>query len=209
MRKTIARIAHKYGVSAERLELDEAVGTSRIFAAAHQGLSRIDPTGKTTERFDRECYALLTAIDIEAVPRSKPRPGVLQLLAAFERSGRKLAVFTRSSLEFTRAVLQACAIARYFSHVRTRDAPGPTKPSPEALDLLLMEMDLNARQVAYVGDHPEDAQCALERQVAFYGVLPDPSGTRDFTAEQFWSLGASGVVQGLTELIRIMEPGPE
>ena len=74
--------------------------------------------------------------------------------------GFRLAVLTRSAEPFCRAALQKTGLAEYFPYLRSRSSPGPAKPSPEALLLLLEEMGVPPDRALYVGDHQIDAECA-------------------------------------------------
>jgi phosphoglycolate phosphatase-like HAD superfamily hydrolase len=111
-------------------------------------------------------------------------------------------VLTRSSESFARAALVRTALSPYFGYLRSRSTPGPAKPSPESLLLLLHEMGVPLERALYVGDHVLDAECAIAARVRFYGVLPDPSEKTDLgvAADRFRAAGASAVAHDLKEL---------
>ena len=83
-------------------------------------------------------------------------------------------------------------------------------PSPEALEMLLKEMEVPIERALYVGDHLLDAECAVAARVLFYGVLPDPSESADLAdaADRFRAAGASAVACDLPELSRFLAAAP-
>lgn len=207
MREAIAIVAQKYGVDPEALRSPETVGTSQTVAAAHHALLGVDSTGGTAALFDAECSSRIDDIELEAVARSVEREGASPLLRSLHAAGTRLGLFTRSSQAFCEQTLSKLGWSRLFSSVRTRSSPGPIKPDPEALRILLGDMDLRPGDVAYVGDHPEDARCAAALRIPFYAVLPDPATPASFTTGEFLELGASRVVNHLLELAPILGAG--
>ena len=203
MRRAIVESASRYGVPAASIARAETVGTSETMAAAHEALAAIDPSGATTARFDRECAERVDAIEREAVERSTPRPGALDLLTSLGKAHLTLGLFTRSSEAFCEEVLVRLGWQELFAHRRTRSASGPAKPSPEALRRLLEEMRLLPEETVYVGDHPEDARCASALGVAFCAVLPAPGEPAPFGVRDFAELGAAAVVATLSEVVAV------
>jgi len=141
---------------------------------------------------------------MEALPRTVPRPGAPELLRALTARGFRLAILTRSSEVFARSALQRTGLAPFFPYLRSRSTPGPAKPSPEALLLLLREMGVPLERALFVGDHLIDAECATRARVRFYALLPDPSDAQnsEMSADRFLSVGASAVARDLPELGR-------
>lgn len=201
MREAIAELASKYGARPEPSAPSERVGTSETMRAVRRRFRALDPTdGGLLRSFDEESKRRLAAIELDAVERTRPREGAAELLERLGVAGLKLAVFTRSSAEFCEAVFAKLGWSDRFSAIRTQSARGPAKPSPVALTLLLEEMGLSPEEVAYVGDHPEDARCAAGLGVTFYAVLPSPLGSAPWSADEFFALGALRAVAALSEL---------
>ncbi|EQD30185.1 Haloacid dehalogenase-like hydrolase domain protein, partial [mine drainage metagenome] len=161
---------------------------------------------------EAEFHKLIDGIEMQALDRTTVRAGAPALLRGLHERGFRLGLLTRSSEPFTREALGRTHLDRYFSFMRTRSAPGPAKPSPEALLYLLSEMGVPVERALYVGDHLIDAECATRAGVRFYAVLPDPSESSTMSTDRFLAAGASAIATDLTELARqlqIASPPPE
>jgi HAD superfamily hydrolase (TIGR01549 family) len=205
MRAEVIRVAEKYGVVPGHLSVKEPI--HRIVEAARQELTTIGPEGNLY-RFEAEYPKRIDAIEAEALPRTVARAGADPLLKALTERGFRLGVLTRSSEFFARGALARTGLGPYFPYLRSRSAPGPQKPSPEALHFLLREMGIPDERALFVGDHLIDAECATRAGVRFYGVLADPSEapTDDpITAERFLAAGASAVASDLPALARQLD----
>ncbi len=181
MRAEVIRVAEKYGVVPGHLSVNEPI--HRIVEAARQELVNSGGPEGNLFRFEAEYPKRVDAIEAEALPRTVARPGAESLLRALAERGFRLGVLTRSSEYFARNALARTALGPFFPYLRSRSAPGPQKPSPEALHLLLREMEIPGERALFVGDHLIDAgvrdprRRAVLRRVAG-PVRPEP-GTDD------------------------------
>jgi phosphoglycolate phosphatase len=200
MRREVIRIAERYGVMPGHLHPSETI--PRLMDLAHQELEATHAPEGQVYRMEVDVNAAVDAIELEALPKTVTRPGAATLLKTFTENGYRLGVLTRSSEHFCRAALERTGLAGFFPYLRTRSSPGPAKPSPEALRLLLEEMGVPRNRAAYVGDHPIDAECALHAQVRFYALLPDATEPDSELAEKFRKAGAVEVFSSLTTLGR-------
>jgi phosphoglycolate phosphatase-like HAD superfamily hydrolase len=202
MRAAVIRLAEKYGVVPGHLSVQEPI--HRIVETARQELVSSGLPEGDLFRFEAEYPKAIDAIEVEALPRTVVRPGAAELLTTLADRGYRLAVLTRSSEFFARAALRQTELHTFFPYLRSRSSPGPAKPSPEALKLLLTEMEIPGERSLYVGDHLIDAECATRAGVRFYGVLPDPSEQNPdpMTTDRFLAAGASAVAKDLPELGR-------
>jgi phosphoglycolate phosphatase len=200
MRREVIRIAEQYGVPPGHLSITDPI--HRIVEAARSELVASGAPEGNLLRFEAEYPKRIDAIEEEALPRTVVRPGAEPLLGALTDRGFRLGILTRASEGFARGALERTGLARYFPYLRSRSAPGPAKPSPEALQLLLREMGIPEDRALYVGDHLLDAECATRAGIRFYGVLPDPSETLTETvdADRFLAAGAAAVARDLPEL---------
>lgn len=200
MRLQTIAVAQKYGVRPGLLKPDQPV--ARLMDTATQELLAARAPEGTVFRFEHEVHQLIDSIELEALPRTVARPGAAELLKDLTARGFRLAILTRSCEEFSRGALARTALAEYFPYLRSRSAPGPSKPSPEALLLLLQEMEVPRERALFVGDHALDAECATRARVRFYGVLPDAPGEDSMTIDRFRAVGASAVAKDLPDLAR-------
>jgi phosphoglycolate phosphatase len=208
IRAGVIRVAERHGVSPGQLSVHDPV--HRIVENAREALRAAGVPDGELFRFEAEYQKAIDAIELEALPRTVPRPGAGPLLEGLHARGFRLGVLTRSSETFARAALLGTGLSRYFGYLRSRSSPGPAKPSPEALLGLLGEMGVPVERALFVGDHLLDAECATAARVRFYGVLPDPSEKVDLStaAERFRAAGASAVARDLGELARYLAVAP-
>ncbi|HKS59255.1 MAG TPA: HAD family hydrolase, partial [Thermoplasmata archaeon] len=138
MRKTVIDLAQRHGVVPGHLSVTDPIPT--LMEAAREELGR-GPGGEgSVYKFEVEANRAIDAQELEALPRTRARIGAEPLLKALTTKGFRLGILTRSSEHFCRAALHQTRLLPYFPTLRTRSSPGPAKPSPEALRLLLDEM---------------------------------------------------------------------
>ncbi|MCI4339804.1 MAG: HAD family hydrolase [Thermoplasmata archaeon] len=201
MRREVIRLAEHAGVIPGHLTPTEPIHA--IMEKARAELLANNPNEGVALRMEAEAHKLIDAIELEALPRTVARPGAAPLLRALADRGFRLGVLTRSAEAFCRAALQRTGLAEFFPYLRSRSSPGPAKPSPEALLLILNEMGVPPDRALYVGDHQIDAECATRARVRFYGILPEPSdGGSAMTIDRFLAIGASAVARDLPDLGR-------
>lgn len=202
IRHEVIRIAERHGVTPGTLSVRDPV--HRIVESAREQLRAGGLPDGELWRFEAEYQKSIDSIELEALPNTVVRPGAVELLRGLTGRGFRLGILTRSSEAFARAALVRTGLSEYFGYLRSRSAPGPAKPSPEALLLLLREMGVPLDRALYVGDHLIDAECATAARVRFYGLLPDASEKPDPTMnpDRFLSAGASAVAKDLTSLAR-------
>ncbi len=208
IRGEVVRIAERHGVPPGQLTVRDPV--HRIVENAREAMRVAGLPDGEQWRFEAEYNRAIDAIELEALPRTVPRGGADELLRTLAARGFRLGILTRSSEAFARGALGRTGLGPYFGYLRSRSTPGPAKPSPEALLLLLEEMGIPRERALFVGDHLIDAECATRARVRFYGLMPDPTD-RDLssmTVERFLAGGASAVAHDLPELGRHLGSAP-
>ena len=205
MRAEVIRLAEHYGVAPSHLSVEEPI--HRIVEKAREELRTSGAPDGSIYRFEAEFHQRIDAIELEALPRTQPRSGAGELLAALRARGFRLGLLTRSSETFARQALRRTGLEPYFAYLRSRSTPGPAKPSPESLLMLLKEMGVPIDRALFVGDHLIDAETATRARVRFYALLPDPSepSSGSMTEERFLAAGASAIARDLSELRRHLD----
>jgi phosphoglycolate phosphatase-like HAD superfamily hydrolase len=205
MRRGVVRLAEAHGVVPGHLSIRETI--PRLMEAARSEIERSGSPEGVLYRFDAEVNKAIDAIEMESLPRTVPRSGAVELLRTLFARGFRNGVLTRSSDAFCRSALLKTGLIDYFPYLRTRSAPGPSKPSPEALLLLLKEMGVPPDRAVYIGDHLLDVECATRAHVRFYGLLPEKPNADSMTADRFRATGAQDVVANLSELAQLLGVG--
>lgn len=198
LRKTVVRLAEKYGVTPGRLSITETV--VRLLRDATAILHQQNVPEGQIFRFENEVNEAIDSIEMEALPRTKAAPNAATVLKALTDQGFRLGLLTRSSEHFARAALLKTDLAPFFPFLRSRSSPGPVKPSPEALRLLLGVMGIPTDRAVLVGDQLLDLECAVAARVKFYGVLLPPNDPIHVEIDRFQAGGATAVARDLTEL---------
>ena len=198
MRREVIRIAEKAGVPPGTLDPSQTIAQLIDTATCELARGRGEGAGF---RFEGDVNHAIDAIELEALPRTTARAGAETLLQRLGSRGYRVGVLTRSSEPFARAALAHTGLAPLISHLRARTAAGPTKPDPEALLMLLREMEVPPDRAIYVGDHLLDATCATRARVRFFGILADPPlKTGPITRDRLVAAGASQVADDIFEL---------
>jgi phosphoglycolate phosphatase len=202
MRAEVIRLAERSGIPPGHLSVTDPI--HKIVETTREELRNSGAPDGVFYRFEAEYHRRVDQIELEALPRTVARDGAMPLLKALTARGFRLGLLTRSSEEFARKALVRAGLDSFFGYLRSRSSPGPAKPSPESLLMLLKEMEVPLDRALFVGDHLIDAECATRARVRFYAVLPDPSeptaGT--MTPDRFLAAGASAIARDLLELTR-------
>jgi HAD superfamily hydrolase (TIGR01549 family) len=198
LRRTVVRLAEKYGVPPGRLSATETV--NRLLRDATAILAQQNVPEGQLFRFENEVNETIDAIEMEALPRTRATSNAGPVLKALTDQGFRLGLLTRSSDHFARSSLIKTELAPYFPYLRSRSSPGPVKPSPEALRLLLEVMGIPPDRAVLVGDQLGDCECAVAAHVKFYGVMLPPKDPLFVELDRFKAGGATAVARDLTEL---------
>jgi phosphoglycolate phosphatase len=204
MRREVIRIAEARGVTPGQLSVHDPIPKILESALSEMGLGGV-PEGDRF-RFESEVNEAIDRIELEALPRTKARLGAIPLLRALTAKGYRLAILTRSSEVFCRAALQRTGLKEFFPYLRTRSSPGPAKPSPESLLLLLKDMGVALDRAVFVGDHPFDGECATRARVRFLGITPT-GGTPPDLEDRLRKAGAISVAKDLGGIAALLGVG--
>jgi len=168
-----ARVRSMVGHGLERL-LEQAVGPG----LAAEGV-----------RLFRQRYAEV------AVPLTELMPGVPEVLAALEARGQVLAVASNKPPDFSRLILEAKGMARFF---RTIAGPGPdtpAKPDPTMLARAMRDAGTDAAGTLVVGDMEVDSEFA---RAAGCAVVLIPRGSR--SRQELEGVDADGMLDDIRQL---------
>ena len=103
---------------------------------------------------------VLSLYQADATTRTRPYPGVPDVLTALGAAGSRLAVCTNKPERATRAVLEGLGLARHFTVVLGGDSLAARKPDPAPLLAALDRLGAPRAAAAMVGDHRNDVLAA-------------------------------------------------
>jgi phosphoglycolate phosphatase len=161
------------GEGLERL-LEKAVGPDR--AAEGVGLFR--------ERYEHV-----------AVELTEMMPDVRDVLEALESAGWRMIVTSNKPSRFSKMILDAKGISRFFQRVEGPDAQAPPKPDPAMLNRALLALGIPPSEAVVVGDMEIDARFARAAGCRA-ALVPGGSGT----PEELARAGADVVLENLRAL---------
>lgn len=154
--------------------LEEAVGAQR----ASEGV-----------RLFRERYLEV------AVAKSRLLPGVREVLAELAARGHAMAVASNKPAPFSRMILEADRVARYFVEIAGPDEATPAKPDPAMLRRLMRAAGAEPGRTVVVGDMEVDFEFG---RAADCRVVLVPGGSR--SREELEKVSADALLESLAEL---------
>lgn len=140
--------------------------------------------------------------------RTRPYPGIPDLLAALAADGVQMAVYSNKNDEFAKDI-----IAHYFAGVPFAAVHGarpgvPAKPDPQGLLALLTKLDAQPARTLFVGDSDVDVHTAHNAGLVCCGVLWGFRGRQELAAAGAEYLAADeGELTGIIRQTRRGEEG--
>ena len=129
---------------------------------------------------------------------TRPYPGVVDLLKALK--GKKMAVISNKSQEFTVPLLEKLGLASYFQIIIGGNAGYPAKPDPASVRAVLEQTGVPASGALITGDSPNDILAGREAGIstcaALYGYRPQ---------QELLTLNPDFTIERAEELIEILE----
>jgi len=173
----------------------EPLPEEKVRAMVGEGLERLlekavgpDLVSRAVPLF-RERYALVLEEKTELLP------DVSAVLGKLAGEGHAMAVASNKPAYFSRRILEAKGVARYFFAIAGPDGTTPPKPHPGMLRRILAETGARPDQTVVVGDMEVDAEFA--RSAGCRCVLV-PGGSR--SAQELVALPADAHLASLAEL---------
>ena len=130
-----------------------------------------------------------------AVEGSRLLPDVPEVLAKLAERGHPMAVASNKPERFSRMILEALGVARFFAAVAGPDGETPTKPDPTMLRRLMAAVASPPGDTLVVGDMEVDSEFA---RAAGCRVVLVPSGSR--TREELLGADRDALLDSLARL---------
>lgn len=194
-----AAIGQALAFAMERLNL-APMPDARVRVMVGYGLERLVEQAVGPElvsegvRLFRERYPLV------AVEGSHLLPGVAETLAALDASQYPMALASNKPAPFSRLILEAKGIARYFRSIEGPDAATPPKPDPTMLRRILEREGVPPAAAVVVGDMEVDADFA---RAGGCRVVLIPNGSR--SREELSRIAADGFLNSIELLPEWLE----
>lgn len=131
--------------------------------------------------------------------KTKPYPGVIELLQSLREKGLKMAVLSNKPHEFTQVVIEKY-FPGHFDLAYGERTGIPRKPDPQGALDIAEAMQLAPAEFLYLGDTNTDMRTAVAAGMYAVGVL---WGFRP--AEEILAAGAKVLIQHPSELLKMLE----
>jgi len=135
--------------------------------------------------------------------RSRPYPGVPELLEELGRRGLKLAVLSNKMEEFTRGMVSRFLNLWRFAAVIGASPRFPLKPDPRSALAIATALRVSPGEFLYLGDTSIDMRTAVAAGMEPIGAL---WGFRD--ADELRASGARHLLSAPLELLPLLGPEP-
>ena len=134
--------------------------------------------------------------DAHSGDNTVPYEGIAELLSELESRGILTAVLTNKAHQYVGDILEKCFENHSFTLYRGQQEGIKRKPHPEALRLMLNELNCSEEDCLYIGDSEVDVKTAINANVDLVAVS---WGYR--TADQIRNAGASVIVSTPREIL--------
>ena len=135
-------------------------------------IERLTPEEQRTPRTLEEAYRAFDAdYDAHMFDRTRPYPGVPELLGRLAAAGVQMAVFSNKDDALARRVVAHYFDSRLFAVVRGALPDVPKKPAPEGTLALMRAIGAEAAATLYVGDSNVDVLTGKNAGLPCCGVL--------------------------------------
>lgn len=131
--------------------------------------------------------------------KSKPYPGIIELLENLRQKGLKMAVLSNKPHEFTQVVVEKY-FPGYFDLAYGERAGVPRKPDPQGALDIVKALQISPEEFLYLGDTNTDMRTAVAAGMYAVGVL---WGFRP--AEEILAAGARALIKHPLELFALKE----
>jgi len=160
-------------------------------------VERILPEGERQEAMiDKVAAAFLEDYAEHWRDKTRPYPGVEEMLSLLEQQGLRLAVLSNKPESFTRLCVRELLAGHDFFPVFGQKEGRPKKPDPAGALEVARELDLDPAAFLYLGDTATDMRTALAAGMTPVGAL---WGFR--TREELLESGARHLLSRPTELV--------
>ncbi|HZJ91469.1 MAG TPA: HAD-IA family hydrolase [Thiopseudomonas sp.] len=147
------------------------------------------------------CDDFLARYDVQYAQLTKPFPGVLDILQRLDDAGIRWGVATNKPLRFAQPLMDALNLSSRSAVLLCPDHVAHSKPAPDMLLLACEQLQLDPRQVIYVGDDQRDIDAGRAANMHTVAVRYGYNQAHDNPSN--W--GADAVIEIIGELEELLE----
>lgn len=143
----------------------------------------------------------LARYEVQPMQFTEPFPGVLQLLQQLDDANIRWGVATNKPLRFAEPIMATLNLSARSAVLLCPDHVANSKPAPDMLLAACEQLQLDPRQVIYVGDDQRDIDAGRAANMHTAAVRYGYNSVDDNPAN--W--GADAVLESITELVALLE----
>jgi HAD superfamily hydrolase (TIGR01549 family) len=143
-----------------------------------------------------ELDRIMDGVELERVSETAAIDGAVELLGYLRKKGIRIGILTRGCEEYALTALSITGMRTLVDEVECRNSNTKAKPDPDSYLNLVRELGVPKDETIFVGDHPIDAQCAANAEVAFIAVL-----TGDVPEEDLRDAGSAEVFPDVKQMV--------
>ena len=115
-------------------------------------------------------------------------PGALGILKFLKGKGYKLAIASNRPTKFTRIILKELDVLKFFDVVLCADKAGRPKPYPDILWAIARSLNVDRKEILYVGDMTIDVNCAHAAGMRVVAVTTGSSSKKELKDLKPWRI---------------------
>lgn len=164
---------------------------------------RVLPEDRQTERDIQLCKkAMLQEYSTSWKEKTKPYPGIMDLLEDLTASGVQMAVFSNKPHSFTTQMVEYFFPGDLFTPVLGVGGEIPKKPNPFGVQKILHRLQVRPEEAIFIGDTRTDMETAVNAGLCPIGVL---WGFRE--EKELLEFGAYSLLQHPRGLLPLLKGG--
>ncbi|GAB2761527.1 HAD family hydrolase [Amycolatopsis magusensis] len=146
----------------------------------------------------RYVEAAFTALEVEAIHTATPTPGAHDLIHAWHRSGRPLAIVSNNSVNAVEAYGSMHKISEYIGFISARSSHNPQalKPNSELIALALSQLASHRHEAVLIDDSVTDIEAAQGAKVPIIAFANKKTKTAALSTR-----GPNALVTSLHEIL--------
>jgi len=162
------RVLTSKGFPARPLEIHRAA----VGNGARQLMARVLPESKRDAMTVQQCFeAFRTEYGGHLVEKTKPYPGIPEMLDALHDRGLKMAVLSNKPADFTRRCVDGILKKWKFDAVVGGDDGRPNKPDPTGAIEIAQRLGISPEDFVFLGDSGVDMKTANAAKMFAVGAL--------------------------------------
>ena len=118
-----------------------------------------------------ELDRIMDSVELERVSETVAIEGARDVLSMLKSMGVMVGILTRGCEQYARSALERTGLDGFVDEIEGRNSETKPKPDPESYLKLARALGIGPAETVFVGDHPMDAQCAINAGASFIGVL--------------------------------------